>query len=119
VAQLYRQALGSLFVASYYSQGYGGGIRNRRHAGPKSTIFWDVTPWKSTDVSEEHIASMFRIEEWTEKETSVKAGSGLLQFSFLTRVSSDIDSVLQHEWQDNTDTLFPRLTVTGLLCSAL
>jgi hypothetical protein len=28
VAQLYPQALGSLFVASYDSQGYGGGIRN-------------------------------------------------------------------------------------------
>jgi hypothetical protein len=33
VAQLYPQALGSLFVASYYSQGYGGGIRTRLHAG--------------------------------------------------------------------------------------
>jgi hypothetical protein len=33
VAQLYPQALGSLFVASYDSQGYGGGIRTRLHAG--------------------------------------------------------------------------------------
>jgi hypothetical protein len=33
VAQLYPQALGSLFVASYDSQGYGGGIRTRFHAG--------------------------------------------------------------------------------------
>jgi hypothetical protein len=32
VAQLYTQALGSLFVASYDSQGYGGGIRPRLHA---------------------------------------------------------------------------------------
>jgi hypothetical protein len=39
VAQLYPQALGSLFVASYYSQGYGGGIRPRLHAG-----FTLVTP---------------------------------------------------------------------------
>jgi hypothetical protein len=31
VAQLYPQALGSLFVASYDSQGYGGGIRPRLH----------------------------------------------------------------------------------------
>jgi hypothetical protein len=31
VAQLYPQALGSLFVASYHSQGYGGGIRTRFH----------------------------------------------------------------------------------------
>jgi hypothetical protein len=33
VAQLYPQALGSLFVASYESQGYGGGIRPRLHTG--------------------------------------------------------------------------------------
>jgi hypothetical protein len=33
VAQLYTQALGSLFVASYDSQGYGGGIRPRLHTG--------------------------------------------------------------------------------------
>jgi hypothetical protein len=31
--QLYPQALGSLFVASYYSQGYGGGIRSHLHTG--------------------------------------------------------------------------------------
>jgi hypothetical protein len=31
MAQLYSQALGSLFVASYDSQGYGGGIRPRLH----------------------------------------------------------------------------------------
>jgi hypothetical protein len=33
VTQLYSQALGSLFVASYDSQGYGGGIRTRLHTG--------------------------------------------------------------------------------------
>jgi hypothetical protein len=33
VTRLYPQALGSLYVASYDSQGYGGGIRNRLHAG--------------------------------------------------------------------------------------
>jgi hypothetical protein len=31
VAQLYPQTLGSLFVASYDSQGYGGSIRTRLH----------------------------------------------------------------------------------------
>jgi hypothetical protein len=30
-AQLYTQAPGSLFVASYYSQGYGGGVPPRLH----------------------------------------------------------------------------------------
>jgi hypothetical protein len=34
VAQLYPQALGSLFVVSYNSQGYGGGIRTRLHTAP-------------------------------------------------------------------------------------
>jgi hypothetical protein len=33
VAQLYPQALGSLFIASYDSQGYGGSIRTRLNAG--------------------------------------------------------------------------------------
>jgi hypothetical protein len=33
VAQLYPQALGSLFIASCDSQGYGGGIRPRLHTG--------------------------------------------------------------------------------------
>jgi hypothetical protein len=33
VAQLYPLALGSLFVASYDSQGYDGGIRTRFHTG--------------------------------------------------------------------------------------
>jgi hypothetical protein len=33
LAQLYPQALGSLFVTSYGSQDYGGGIRTRLHAG--------------------------------------------------------------------------------------
>jgi hypothetical protein len=33
VAQLYPQSLASLFVASYDTQGYGGGIRPRLHTG--------------------------------------------------------------------------------------
>jgi hypothetical protein len=37
VAQLYPQAPGSLFVASYDSQGYGGGIRSRLHTGSNSS----------------------------------------------------------------------------------
>jgi hypothetical protein len=38
----------------------------------KSTIFWDITPrspLKVTDVSEEDIASIFRVEEEAEQET--------------------------------------------------
>jgi hypothetical protein len=33
VTPLYPQVLGPTFVASYDSQGYGGGIRNRHHTG--------------------------------------------------------------------------------------
>jgi hypothetical protein len=42
VAQLYPQALGSLFVVSYDSHGYGGGIPTRLHTGlnPHSTGMW-------------------------------------------------------------------------------
>jgi hypothetical protein len=32
MAQLYPQALGSIFVSPYDSQGYGGGVRTRLHA---------------------------------------------------------------------------------------
>jgi hypothetical protein len=46
VAQLHPQALGSLFVASYDSQGYGGAIRNRLHAGTElvAPMFFKITP---------------------------------------------------------------------------
>jgi hypothetical protein len=37
VAQLYSQAIGSLFVASYNSQGYGGGIWTSLYAGKPKT----------------------------------------------------------------------------------
>jgi hypothetical protein len=43
----------------------------------KSSIFWDKTPCsqlKSSDVSEEHVASNFRVEECAEQKTNMKAG---------------------------------------------
>jgi hypothetical protein len=40
VAQLYAQALGSLFVASYDSQGYGGGTSAHLHVGITATVHW-------------------------------------------------------------------------------
>jgi hypothetical protein len=43
----------------------------------KSHIFWDIrriVRWKPTDVSEEHIAFIFRFKERGKQETSVKAG---------------------------------------------
>jgi hypothetical protein len=41
VVQLYPQALGSLFVSSYGSQGYDGGIRTHLQAGLRFLQFWD------------------------------------------------------------------------------
>jgi hypothetical protein len=46
VAQLYPQALGSLFIASYDSQGCGGSIRTRLHRDltqPKPKLLYDST----------------------------------------------------------------------------
>jgi hypothetical protein len=40
VARLYPQALGSLFVASYVSQGYSGSIPTRLHTGFNCYSFW-------------------------------------------------------------------------------
>jgi hypothetical protein len=43
VAQLHPQALGSLFVTSYDSLSYGGGILTRLHAGPsKNCLIWNL-----------------------------------------------------------------------------
>jgi hypothetical protein len=55
----------------------------------KSSIFWDIM-WccqlKVNRVSEEHVASIFRVEEKTEQESSMKAGckhsNRLVEISF-------------------------------------
>jgi hypothetical protein len=53
VAQIYPQALGSFFVASYDSQGFGGGIRIRLHEGytTNSLLFSYDTDCVENDVS--------------------------------------------------------------------
>jgi hypothetical protein len=38
LARLYPQALGSLIIASYDSQGYGGGIRTHLHTGEETAL---------------------------------------------------------------------------------
>jgi hypothetical protein len=40
----------------------------------KLYVVFEVGPSESTDVSEEYIASIFRVEEYVEQETSVRAG---------------------------------------------
>jgi hypothetical protein len=49
VAQLYSEALGSLFVTSYDSLGYGGGIRSRLHTGQLTAIHVKVEVKVTTD----------------------------------------------------------------------
>jgi hypothetical protein len=49
--------------------------------------------YKSTDVSEEHIASNFRVEEKAEEETSVKAGSKQAHAGFLLGLFFDPEDV--------------------------
>jgi hypothetical protein len=52
----------------------------------KSTIFWDITPCsplKVNDVPEEHVAFIFRVEEWAQQETSVSSACHLLYVGFL------------------------------------
>jgi hypothetical protein len=36
-----------------------------------SEYFCDITPWKSTDISEQHVASTFSAEEYAKQETSM------------------------------------------------
>jgi hypothetical protein len=48
MAQLYSQALSSLSVSSYYSQGYGGGIRTRLH----TELIHRVLPLFYTELAE-------------------------------------------------------------------
>jgi hypothetical protein len=45
-----------------------------------SGIWRRIVRWKSADVSEEHIASIFRVEEQAEQEISVKTGGKLCWF---------------------------------------
>jgi hypothetical protein len=91
----------------------------------KSSIFWDITLYillKLSDVLEQNVASIFRVEEWAKKESSayhqLSAGS-LLDLFFdddggremiLTGVLSPL-SVLspQHQPSDDVCALFLRL----------
>jgi hypothetical protein len=45
---------------------------------PSSEIQHHVVHWKSSDVSEEHVASIFRVEEYAKQESCVKAGGKLV-----------------------------------------
>jgi hypothetical protein len=57
----------------------------------KSYIFWDITRvacWKSTEVSEEHVTSIFRIEEYAKEENNMKQAASSTLVSCLAYSSS-------------------------------
>jgi hypothetical protein len=60
VAQLYPQALDFLFVASYDSQGYGGGIRTLLHAG--ITIYTELG--RSSDIASKRIHIKHHVQQY-------------------------------------------------------
>jgi hypothetical protein len=57
VSQLYPQALGSFFIASYDSQGYNGGIRLRLHTGSSWLLLFNL----GTDQQRKHLQT--RVQE--------------------------------------------------------
>jgi hypothetical protein len=77
VSLLYPQALGSLFVASYDSQGYGGGIRPRPHTG------WAIPALKIYIKRKVYRYSTLHAEKYNAREISNFLGLTIL----LVRVS--------------------------------
>jgi hypothetical protein len=45
----------------------------------KSTVFWTVTVWRESNISDEHVTSIFRIKRKPSKKPE-EAGSKLLFF---------------------------------------
>jgi hypothetical protein len=84
VAQLHTQVLGSLFVASYDSQGYGGGIRTCLHTGigfeiltvvlMKSYIFWDITTYSPLKVNRRFGGTSERVSKQRSAFSFIHAG---------------------------------------------
>jgi hypothetical protein len=72
VTQLYPQALGSLFVAFYYTQGYGGATLTRLHTGWSTTELLVLVTYprrgnqiverEETTVAREQTINMFRLQ---------------------------------------------------------
>jgi hypothetical protein len=58
----------------------------------KISVSWDITPYspvKLTDISEENIASIFRVEESAKQETIALLHAGLLLGLFLNPKNGD------------------------------
>jgi hypothetical protein len=50
-----------------------------------------VVRWKSTDTSEEHIAFMFRVEEYAKEETNMKElGRGVISQKMEVLTTTDV-----------------------------
>jgi hypothetical protein len=74
----------------------------------KSSIFRDITlrsSLKLTDVSEEHVAYIFRVEEHAKQETSVKAGCKSseisVDFQRTTRCYVPEETILHNHYCEN------------------
>jgi hypothetical protein len=63
-----------------------------KHGEIKSSVIWDITPYsplkKSSDFSEEHVTSIFRVKVKANQDTSMKqvASKALLCNIFLQNV---------------------------------
>jgi hypothetical protein len=70
----------------------------------KSVIFWVITPvvqWNSTDVSREHIASIYRAENQAEQYSNLKAGgkeSNRLDYDVWTETSVTWGTLASQMW---------------------
>jgi hypothetical protein len=104
VARLYPQALSSLFVVSYDSQGYGGGIRSRLHTGleygvlsavvMKSSLFWDITQCNSIQLSSSsEAASCAAAQEFSNLLWNPKVYNRVVKNLSLVPTLSQIDPV--------------------------
>jgi hypothetical protein len=92
-------------------------------------IFWDITPcscWKSTDVSEEHVASIFGVEQWVKHESSMKqaASVALLPTSLIYSLTVEVEAKCSSETSARTEYSLDSkwgtdAIVRGILCRRL
>jgi hypothetical protein len=85
VAQLYPQALGSLCVAFFVSQGYGGGIRTRLHSGRPFKARWLLCISPALTYSKSTICphSVFVLSIWFSQWTATVSANSINRLVFV------------------------------------
>jgi hypothetical protein len=61
-------------------------------------IFWDITPlvrWKPTEISEEHVEPIFRVEDEAKKDSGVKQDETSVDFHRTSRRYIPGDRILK------------------------